>query len=337
MSSNRDSISSRVRVRIAMLLVCCTGVAACHESTATAPASVAVTVPDQPAPPASAPFASGAIPAGRLAFELEVYGTQSGKPGSLPRIYTMRTDGTGLLALTPDGEIGRAPAWSPDGSRLAYESYHADAAEVWTVRSDGTGRALVARAATDPFWLDDTHLGYQCGTSLCAVRDDGSQQRTLLARDSLPNAADFAYRLSPDGRTIAFTRLTYFGPGAPSSHVYVMNVDGTGERMLMEGDSPQWSPVGRSIAFASANYGTAVADVDGGVVTSVSKRDGVSLPGGVSNPGWSPAGTELVFGSGLAFYFARADGTGPIGRGYVPISIDADRGYTVNAWAWTSP
>jgi hypothetical protein len=218
MSANCGSTGSRVRVRIAMLLLCCTGLAACREGTATAPGSLPITAADPPAPPASAPVASGADTAGRLAFELEVYGTQSGEPGSPPRIYTMRTDGSGLLALTPAGEIGRAPAWSPDGSRLAYESYHGDAAEVWTVRSDGTGRALVARVATDPFWLDDTHLGYQCGTSLCAVRDDGSQQRTLLARDPLPNAADFAYRLSPDGRTIAFTRLTYFGPGAPSSH-----------------------------------------------------------------------------------------------------------------------
>lgn len=337
MSASCGSTGSRVRVGIVVLLLCCTELTACRESIATAPARIPAAGHEQPAPPASAPVASGAIPAGRLAFELEVFGAPSGAPGSLPRIYTMRTDGTGLLALTPAGEIGRAPAWSPDGSRLAYESYHDDAAEVWTVRSDGTGRARIARVATDPFWLDDTHLGYQCGTSLCAVRDDGSQQRTLLARDSLPNAADFAYRLSPDGRTIAFTRLTYFGPGAPSSHVYVMNVDGTGERMLMEGDSPQWSPVGRSIALASKRYGTAVVDADDGVVTSLSQPDGVNFVLGVSSPAWSPTGTDVVFGSALAFYFARADGTGPISRGYAPISIGADRAYTVNAWAWTSP
>lgn len=337
MSANRGSTGSRVRVGIAMLLLCCTELTSCRESTATAPATAPAIVQDQPDPRLSAPVASGAIPAGRLAFELEVYGTPSGAPGSLPRIYTMRTDGTALLALTPAGEIGRAPAWSPDGSRLAYESYHDDAAEVWTVRSDGTGRALVARIATDPFWLDDTHLGYQCGTSLCAVRDDGSQQRTLLARDSRPNAADFAYRLSSDGRTIAFTRVTYFGPGAPSSHVYVMNVDGTGERMLMEGDSPQWSPVGRSIALASKRYGTAVVDVDDGVVRSLSQPDGVDLVRGVSSPAWSPTGADVVFGNGLQFYFARADGAGPISRGSAPLSVGADRGYSVNAWAWTSP
>ena len=78
--------------------------------------------------------------------------------------------------------------------RLAYESYHGDAPEIWTVRGDGTSRALVARDATDPFWLDDAHLGYQCGASLCTVRDDGADQRTLLARSALPNAADYRGR-----------------------------------------------------------------------------------------------------------------------------------------------
>jgi TolB protein len=290
-----------------------------------------------PAPDPPSVVDTGPVPDGRLAFELEIFPSAAdGVSHFHPHIYTMRTDGAGLLALTPPDEIGRAPAWSPDGSRLAYESYHDGAPDIWTVRPDGTGRTLVARSAAEPFWMDDSHLGYQCGASLCIVRDDGSEQRTLLHRGTLPNAADFAYRLSKDGKTIVFTRLYYVGPEAPSSHVYVMNADGTGERRLTtEGvaDSPQWSPIDRRIAFASATLGVAVADLDRGEVTSVSH----SLPRSVSSPAWSPSGTELVFGNDVhAFFFARADGTGPVSRASAPASLDPRHRSVVNAWAWTA-
>jgi dipeptidyl aminopeptidase/acylaminoacyl peptidase len=347
MSSARSAVGSRVRAGIALTFLCCAEIVGCGGVEPSGPARALSTLPDAPAPPASAPTASwfvvdtGPIPPGRLAFELEVIPTAPG--GTTPyyaRIYTMRTDGAGLLALTPAGEIGRAPAWSPDGSRLAYESWHVDAAEIWTVRADGTGRTLVARAASEPFWLDDTHLGFQCGTSLCAIRDDGAERRVLLARDSLPNAADFAYKLSPDRTTIVFTRITYFGPGAPSTYVYVMNADGTGERKLTpddQGDSPQWSPVGRSVAYASARRGDAVVDADAGAVTLVSRWNGESPFRSIGSPAWSPAGAELVFGNDVrAFYFARADGTGLIRRVRPSLSINAGDNALVNAWAWTS-
>lgn len=349
MSSTRSTTGPRVRVGIALILLCGAGLLGCSDGASTAPAYVLATVPDQPAPPTPAPSMpafvvdTGPIPAGRLAFELEVFPPPpGGNTPYYPRIYTMRTDGTGLLALTPADEVGRAPAWSTDGSRLAYESYHDGAPDIWTVRPDGTGRALVARGAREPFWIDDTHLGYQCGASLCTVRDDGSEQRTLLARDERPDAGDFSYRLARDGRTMAFARITYFDTYPMPSYIYLVNVDGTGERMLTratQGDSPQWSPVGRSLAFASAQFGVAVADVDSGVLTSISQRSGMSvLPRGVSNPGWSPSGTELVFGSDAnAFYFARADGTGPIRLVRASVVTDPSRAYEVNAWTWTSP
>ncbi len=57
--------------------------------------------------------------------------------------------------------------------------------------------------------------------------------------------------LSPDGRMVAFTRWNSSSPGTPGS-LWVINVDGTGERIvsnaLRQPKSPTWSPDGKSIA-----------------------------------------------------------------------------------------
>jgi hypothetical protein len=171
--------------------------------------------------------------------------------------FACRDDATAALPAAPGSPVhaGRV------GDRWRYGGATGRSARVrgGVVRDPG-GRLRRLTAAT--------HLGYQCGTSLCAVRDDGADRRTLLARSALPNAADFAYELSPDGRTILFTRLTYLGPDAPASDVYVMNADGTGERRLGPGDAPQWSPVGRSVAFASARDGARVREPRHGLLRS---------------------------------------------------------------------
>jgi dipeptidyl aminopeptidase/acylaminoacyl peptidase len=65
--------------------------------------------------------------------------------------------------------------------------------------------------------------------------------------------------LSPDGRTVAFTRWSNSNTGEPGS-VWTINVDGTGERLVTQGlhqpKSPSWSPDGRSIVVSTQDGGT---------------------------------------------------------------------------------
>ncbi|HLL49395.1 MAG TPA: hypothetical protein VK356_01895, partial [Thermomicrobiales bacterium] len=80
-------------------------------------------------------------------------------------IYKMNADGTGVTRLTFDGAYASPqpfqslhPAWSPDGTRIAFESTRSGNREIWVMDADGSNLVNVSNHASydaEPAWAPD--------------------------------------------------------------------------------------------------------------------------------------------------------------------------------------
>jgi Tol biopolymer transport system component len=91
---------------------------------------------------------------------------------------------------------------------------------------------------------------------------------------------------SPDGKRIAFDAWT---GTADSSHLFLVNADGSGLKDLGVGVMPTFSPDGRRLAFTWSSQGIAVMDIDG------ANREVLSEEGWGAQ--WSPDGKWIAYES----------------------------------------
>jgi uncharacterized repeat protein (TIGR01451 family) len=222
--------------------------------------------------------------------------------GSSDNLCTIQADGTGQAQLTSGGR-DFAPAWSPDGNRIAFNC----APGICVMDADGSNRAQVASVGFSAAWSPDGgRIVFGCG-GICVMDADGSNLTQLTSGlDDFPS-------WSPDGSTIAFTRqLEPVG-----SDIYVMKADGSGLTPLTnEGgasynEAPNWSPDGATIAFDSTRDGDGeiyVMNADGSNVAQL------TFSGANEAPAWSPDGTKIAFThrsspSGGDVYVMNTDGS----------------------------
>jgi Tol biopolymer transport system component len=191
---------------------------------------------------------------------------------STTQIRVINVDGTGMVQLTNEPEFKHGePMWSPDGSRIAFDTNRDGVSQIYVMNADGSSlmRIPTSRAAYAPSWSPDgTEIAFS-SESLYVMRVDGSNVRALadssgeaswspdgsqLVFSRTDNSADDIWKINADGTSL--TRLTTFtgtewwpswsrdgtritfcrvlsGPNGPrTDDIWIMNADGSGQHNL---------------------------------------------------------------------------------------------------------
>ena len=212
-------------------------------------------------------------------FPYDGYGYPPGQ-----ELAIVNVDGTGLQRLTVDGHFVAYPAWSPDGSRIAF---------VRTVRKH--------LYALDP-------RGYS---------SFGAQIEVLSARGTRAFGRTRGVGLyppvwSPDGNRLAWLvnqrmegEEDRVYPTKPNEHIlFWVHLDGSGGSRLGEATTlPTWSPDGERLAFGLEDevYTVRLDGTDRRLVVDDLRANQVS---------WSPDGAELLLASDSGVSVVGADGSG---------------------------
>lgn len=149
------------------------------------------------------------------------------------------------------------PAWSPDGSKIAFTSNRDGNPEIYVMNKDGSGlRRMTNHPAIDvnPTWSPTGNqiawVSERTGTPKIYIMNvDGTGQRTLVNEE--------CYRPTWSGEP--FNEIAYAAKTGPGFDIKIYSFQSGESKKITDGigtnESPVFSPNGRHIAFTSSRTG----------------------------------------------------------------------------------
>ena len=229
-------------------------------------------------------------------------------------IGLLQLDGSRRQQLTVNQNYDDYPAWSPDGSQVAFVQWDYDSGYRIAVVDVASGQETVVASGPllpreaigrqTPVWSPDggqiAFVGYDRGEvrgpAIYAVGNDGSDLRLLTAANSRP-------AWTPDGKRLAFAK-----PDGGDLALFTIAADGSDLQRVTKIE----------LSSGRASYGNINVERDepgssgyatggGGYPTDYEAMDPKDI--WVDAMAWSPDGSMIMYGCGALICVAKADGT----------------------------
>ena len=234
----------------------------------------------------------------KLTGEKGVFGSRIAYINKIGKRYTLQVsdaDGYNAQNVVSSNEPIISPAWSPDGTKMAYVSFEKKKPIVY-VQSLTTGeRKVIANYKGNnsaPAWSPDGNrlaivLTYGANSQIYTVDADGGDLRQVTKSTAIDTEPAF----SPDGKSIYFSS----DRGGKPQIYKVPSSGGDASRVTFEGAynvSPHFSPDGRFLAYIRNDGGkfrVALQDLNSGQVQLLSEgaQD--------ESPSFSPNGRVILY------------------------------------------
>ena len=199
-----------------------------------------------------------------------------------------------LVKFPAFGGTTLSPAWSSDGTHLAFSSSRTGDPEIYVCDQNGND----LKRLTDVSW--PRRLA-RSGIPRPTRRSPGSAGAPACRRSTpwtpteptCSELTDQGYAVSPswspNGQFLAFAWIRHYGPGAPgASDIYIMDVASRQWVQLTHdggrNDFPSWSPDGRHIVYQSTRSGTEQIWT---MLADGSQQTQLTFTGSNSQPNWS--------------------------------------------------
>jgi len=230
------------------------------------------------------------------------------------QIWAANPDLTSQRQITGGPSSSGFPNWSPDGSRIAFESNRTDPdlsdgieiVDVFTMRPDGGDVRQVTDSrgyngkpswSPDGRWLlfDSDRGDYPRSQGIYKIPSDGSGPPQRITTLSVPGGWQELARFSPDGTRISFDEvrggreLQQGQPGkivSEQAAIFTVRPDGSDLRQItpwgIHGGDADWSPDGTKLVFSGqpphpGNIGDIlVVDADGSHLKDLTQDQGLS-------------------------------------------------------------
>ena len=188
----------------------------------------------------------------RLAF------ASLGNQGWAIRMFSFDLGRTVAFPTGTAGGSNLTPAWSSDGSKIAFSSSRSGDSEIWVADANGgSAHRITSLKGPDvsPTWnpRTNTQIAFTGGRT-------GEPQIYIMELDgsNIQRVTDQGYAVSPSwhpgGGMLAFAWNRKYGPGDPGAQdIYVLEIASKNWLQITHesgnNDCPSWSPDGRHIVF----------------------------------------------------------------------------------------